>query len=214
MNRKEALVRGLLEHPKPSELEEVHIPEVDRLIQVPQDPKHHPEGDVLIHSMEVIDRAAILVNDRLILKEMTETEGLSLMCAAWLHDIGKWKKTFYRGETKRDLTHWTKTRPKNTRIVSYGHEAAGAELAPHILKENLPNQWQSIIPQVTQLIALHMRPTLLRASKLKAFRKIEKTGVDMHLLGLLNWADKNRYPEDWYARVKELEIEKKNWTSK
>ena len=35
------------------------FPELEALIDLPQDPLYHPEGDVWVHTMEVIDRAAI-----------------------------------------------------------------------------------------------------------------------------------------------------------
>ncbi|MDR2260427.1 MAG: multifunctional CCA addition/repair protein [Azoarcus sp.] len=80
----------------------VILPEVDCLFDVPQPPRHHPEGDAGTHVMMVIDRAA--------------RAGHSLMVrwACLLHDIGK-------GET-----------PPGILPHHYAHEARGALLAERI----------------------------------------------------------------------------------
>lgn len=199
MDRREALVRGLLEHPKPSELEVVQIPEVVRLKDVPQDPKNHPEGSAYIHTMEVIDRAANI-------KKMLpyEVDQITLMLGALLHDVGKFENTFYRGDSARHLTHWTKKRPENTRIVSYGHDVAGAKLVPTILEENIPKILFGLIPRIEKLVAFHMRPLLLQNAKLKSFRKVANNGGELELIGYLCWADKGVRPDYWFNRIKEL----------
>ncbi len=194
----ETLTRSLLKDTTPSLSPIIHIPEIECLQDVPQDPKHHPEGNVLIHSLEVLDRAAELRN------QIPEQDRLVYMLAAWLHDIGKWEKTFYRGKNKRRLTHWTKPQPKNTRIVSYGHDSAGVKLAEEIL-DRFYGVWSDCrIQRATKLVGYHMRPLLLKASKLKAFKKLRNEGGDLFLIGMLSWADKGERPDYWFERIKEL----------
>jgi tRNA nucleotidyltransferase (CCA-adding enzyme) len=62
-----------------NELEVLPIlfPEVDQMIAVPQPPEHHPEGDVFVHTMLVLKRAADLNYD------------LPTRFAALTHDFGK-----------------------------------------------------------------------------------------------------------------------------
>lgn len=100
------IARGLMEA-RPSRMFQVLrdcgalarlFPEIDRLFGVPQPPQHHPEIDVGIHVMLVIDWAA--------------RQGMSLPVrfAALTHDLGK-------GATPAE--QW----PKH-----HGHEARGVEL--------------------------------------------------------------------------------------
>ncbi len=200
MNEFKTLSKGLLESEKPSLLEVVQLPEVRRLKEVPQDPKHHPEGSAYIHTMEVLDRAAEIKN-----KTWLTNEGrLVYMFAALLHDVGKWNQTFYRGEKKNDLTHWTHPQPKNTRIVSYGHDTAGSIIVSNIFERIAPLEFK-LAKQVKLLVEFHMRPLLLQNSKLKAFKKVQDSGVHMLLLGLLSFADKNKEPTYWWKRINELE---------
>jgi tRNA nucleotidyltransferase (CCA-adding enzyme) len=57
------------------------FPEAAALIGIPQDPLHHPEGDVWIHTMMVLDEAA---------KHRAQvSHPMGLMLAALTHDFGK-----------------------------------------------------------------------------------------------------------------------------
>jgi tRNA nucleotidyltransferase (CCA-adding enzyme) len=81
------------------------FPEIRALIDVPQDPEWHPEGDVFVHTSLVIDRARELIDDLPYPKQVT------VMLAALAHDFGKPPTTeFIDG-----------------RLRSRGHEEAGVE---------------------------------------------------------------------------------------
>ena len=54
---------------------------VEQCSGVQQDPKHHPEGDVFIHSIQCVEWA------------FRETTDIDLIFAALLHDVGKAKNT-------------------------------------------------------------------------------------------------------------------------
>ncbi|PYS65730.1 MAG: hypothetical protein DMF76_02050 [Acidobacteria bacterium] len=69
-------------------LHELHVidrlfPEINALIDVPQDPEWHPEGDVFIHTLLTVDRARELIDDLPYPKQVT------VMLAALAHDFGK-----------------------------------------------------------------------------------------------------------------------------
>jgi len=74
---------------------------------VPQDPRWHPEGDVYVHTMQVVDRASEMA------RSLSAEDREILLFAALCHDLGK------PGTTSTE----------DGRIRSTGHEAKSAELA-------------------------------------------------------------------------------------
>jgi tRNA nucleotidyltransferase (CCA-adding enzyme) len=61
------------------------FPELAALVDVPQDPEWHPEGDVWTHTLQVVDEARQACADF----DLTRTERLTVMLAALCHDLGK-----------------------------------------------------------------------------------------------------------------------------
>src|SRR4051794_34714667 len=61
------------------------LPELVNLSAVPQDPNHHPEGDVWRHTLLVIDETRKLIDD----PRFTEHERTALLVGVLLHDVGK-----------------------------------------------------------------------------------------------------------------------------
>jgi tRNA nucleotidyltransferase (CCA-adding enzyme) len=59
------------------------FPELKALIDVPQEPEWHPEGDVWIHTLLTVDRARELIDDLPYAKQVT------VILAALAHDFGK-----------------------------------------------------------------------------------------------------------------------------
>jgi len=115
-------------------------PELVPLVNTPQDPEWHPEGDVWTHTLQVIDEAAGLIEpfaeDR--------PRALTVMLAALCHDLGK----------------PATTKPENGRIRSPGHEEAG--VAP---TESLLDRWNvhtllayDVRGQVVALVRDHLKP--------------------------------------------------------
>jgi tRNA nucleotidyltransferase (CCA-adding enzyme) len=79
------------------------FPEIYALIDVPQDPEWHPEGDVFVHTRLTIDQA------RQSIESLPYPRQVTVMLAALAHDFGKPATTeFIEG-----------------RLRSRGHEAAG-----------------------------------------------------------------------------------------
>ena len=144
----EELKKALLKADKPSIFFEslramdqldVWFPELKQTIGLEQDPVFHPEGDVWIHTMEVIDRAAAL-RDRV-------SDPFSFMLLALTHDLGK----------------IVTTEVKNGRIHAYEHEEKGMPLVQSFISR-LTNE-KEIKDYVFNMVPLHMRPNVLAYSK-------------------------------------------------
>lgn len=118
------------------------FPEVAALQGVEQSPKWHPEGDVYEHTKQTLDAAAAQTYD-------SEREKLILMYAALCHDVGKVSTT----------THVDGV------IKSHGHDYAGKMLATQLLKRITRDK--ELIVAVAKLVANHMHPAQLVASKAK-----------------------------------------------
>lgn len=113
-------------------------PELIPLATTPQDPHWHPEGDVWVHTLQVIDEAASLVSD------LDRPRALSVMLGALCHDLGK----------------PSTTRFEDGRVRSRGHEEAG--VGP---TERLLDRWRvhtlegfDVRRQVLGLVANHLKP--------------------------------------------------------
>jgi tRNA nucleotidyltransferase (CCA-adding enzyme) len=115
-----------------------HFPEIEKMRGVPQDPEWHPEGDVAIHTMLVLNEAA----------RIAERDGLAgddravLMFAALAHDFAKADTTALRD------------RDGQMRWTSWGHEPAGGPRAREFLTRiGIKN---SIVEQVVKLVENHL----------------------------------------------------------
>ena len=109
------------------------LPGLERLEAVEQDPGWHPEGNVWIHTMQVVDAAAKLRRSDL---EMD----LMLLWAAICHDLGK-------ADT---------TSVENGRIRSLGHEERSAELADELLRSRVTRA--AVRTGAVKLVGAHLRP--------------------------------------------------------
>lgn len=97
------------------------FPEVAKLRGVTQPVKYHPEGDVWIHTMMVLDAAADLSNS------------VEVRFAALVHDLGK-------GITPKEL--WPSHK---------GHEAAGVPIVKELCKRyRVPVKVQQLAEKVTE----------------------------------------------------------------
>ncbi|MCY6958067.1 HDIG domain-containing metalloprotein [Clostridium brassicae] len=104
---------------------------LEELKDVPQSPKHHPEGSVWNHTMMVVDNAA----ERKTLSE----EPHAFMWAAFLHDLGK-KPT---------------TKLRKGRITAYEHDIQGEKIARKFLEELTGEK--EFIDKVCYLVRWHMQ---------------------------------------------------------
>jgi tRNA nucleotidyltransferase (CCA-adding enzyme) len=122
----------------------VHFPEIAKLLGVPQDPEWHPEGDVGIHTMRVVDAAARIA-DR---DSLEDDERAVLLFAALAHDFAKAGTTARR--ERNGILRWT----------AHGHEAAGGPLARAFL-ERIGIK-PAIVEQVVPLVENHLAHSSLR----------------------------------------------------
>lgn len=115
-----------------------HIPEMERLKGVPQDPEWHPEGDVAIHTGHVVDCAARIAGR----DHCAGDDRAVLLFAALTHDFAKADTTELREKDGR--LRWT----------AYGHEAAAGPLARRFL-ERIGIK-DAIVEQVVPLVEHHL----------------------------------------------------------
>ena len=115
-----------------------HFPEIARLKGVPQDPDWHPEGDVAIHTMHVVD-CATQIAER---DHCRSDDRAVLLFAALTHDFAKADTTELREKNGR--LRWT----------AYGHEAAAGPLARRFL-ERIGIK-EAIVAQVVPLVEHHL----------------------------------------------------------
>jgi len=154
------------------------------LAGVPQDPVHHAEGNVLIHTRAVVEALAALPSWR----ELPPAERSALFAAALLHDIAK--------------PECTQVEPDG-RISSPGHARAGAVLARRLLWEEVPFAAREIIVGLVRLHGLPIwfldRPDLDRSLLAASYR------VPLDRLALLAEADARGRscadPGDLLARI-------------
>jgi tRNA nucleotidyltransferase (CCA-adding enzyme) len=95
------------------------FPELDALAATPQDLEWHPEGDVWVHTLLVVDQAAAIVARGS--WGLQDQEPLHVVLGALLHDLGK-------AETTEEAI-----KDGRRRIVSPRHEAAGEAPARALL---------------------------------------------------------------------------------
>ena len=75
------------------------FPELQALAGCPQEPEWHPEGDVWIHNLQVIDRARTRIDD------LPRPQQLAVMLGAVCHDLGKPATTAFSDGRIRSLDH-------------------------------------------------------------------------------------------------------------
>lgn len=181
------------------------FPEIKNLIEVPQDPEWHPEGDVFVHTCLVVDRAHELIDDLPYPRQVT------VMLAALAHDFGKPSTTeFLEGRWR-----------------SRGHEEAGVlpteEFLNHLNLHSLAGY--NVRAQVVALVRDHLKPGEFYKKRDEvgdgAFRRLARK-CELDLLYRVAKADSlGRNAEDvprekWYTaeaqdwfiqRARELDVE-------
>lgn len=183
------------------------FPEMQALVGVPQEYDWHPEGDVDVHTLLVVDRARELIDDLPYPKQVT------VMLAALCHDFGKPATTeFIEGRTR-----------------SRGHEEAGVAPTESFLERlNIHTlEGYDVRSQVVALVRDHLKPgefyRLRDEIKDGAFRRLARR-CELDLLYRVAradslgrnapWVPKERWftadAQDWFIRrARELEVERK-----
>jgi len=75
------------------------FPELQALAGCPQEPEWHPEGDVWVHTLQVVDRAHARIGD------LERPQQLTVMLGALCHDLGKPATTAFIDGRIRSLDH-------------------------------------------------------------------------------------------------------------
>ena len=75
------------------------FPELQALAGCPQEPEWHPEGDVWVHTLQVIDRARERISD------LTRPAAIAVMLGAVCHDLGKPATTAFIDGRIRSMDH-------------------------------------------------------------------------------------------------------------
>jgi len=142
-----------------------YFKELKDLQGVPQNPKYHPEGDVWIHTMMVIDAMQMLHG-------ADEKENLMLSLAALCHDLGKPATTKLEGGIIRAI----------------GHESVGVPITEAFL-ERLTDEKQ-LIQKILPLVKHHLKPRQFydHGAKSAAIRRLARA-VNIRELVLVAKAD-------------------------
>ncbi len=176
--------KALLKSEKPSVFFEVlrdvngldfWFPELKRLINLPQNPAFHPEGDVWVHTMQVLDRA-VSFRDRV-------SRPFSFMMSALCHDFGKIEAT----------------KEIDGVIHAYAHESLGQPLIKDFLTRITGDK--AVINYVLNMSFYHMKPGVMAraGSSLKSFNKLFDDSVcpsDLIFLALSDEGERNENIEN------------------
>ena len=114
------------------------FPELQALVGCPQEPEWHPEGDVWIHTLMVVDQARTRIGD------LPRAGQIAVMLGALCHDLGKPATTAVI----------------DGRIRSLGHEEAGVAPATSLLDRFNVNAIDGIDVrrEVLAITAHHLKP--------------------------------------------------------
>jgi len=147
-------------------------PELEALVDCPQEPEWHPEGDVWIHTLMVVDQA------RTRLDGLDRGPAAAMMLGAVCHDLGKPATTAVI----------------DGRIRSPGHEEGGVGPATSFLDRlNVYTlDGFDVRRAVLGLVAHHLKPSMFKKSPTPvsdgAFRRLAQK-VDLELLARFAKAD-------------------------
>ena len=183
------------------------FPEMAALVGVPQEPEWHPEGDVDVHTLMVVDEARKLIDD------LDYPRQVAVMIGALAHDFGK------------PLT----TEFIDGKIRSRGHDEAGVEPTLTFLDTLgiYTLQGFDVRTQIVELVRYHLKPGAYYGSKTPvgdgAFRRLARK-VESDLLYRVakadslgrntDWLPKEKWfdsaAQEWFiAKVRELQVEKR-----
>ena len=170
------------------------FPELKALIDVPQEPEWHPEGDVWIHTLLTMDRARESIDDLPYAKQVT------VMLAALAHDFGKPATTAF----------------VDGRIRSREHEEAGVPPAESFLDRlNIHTlDGYDVRAQVIALVRDHLKPGELYKKREQvgdgAFRRLARK-CELDLLYRVAKADSLGRNAEWVPRERWYDAAAQEW---
>ena len=175
------------------------FPELQALVGCPQEPEWHPEGDVWVHTLQVIDQARTRIDD------LERPQQIAVMLGAVCHDFGKPATTAF----------------VDGRIRSIDHEEQGVAPAAAFLDRLNVNSVDGydVRRHVLGITAQHLKPGMWFKVRDEvgdgAFRRLAQK-VDLELLARLAKSDcLGRAPGvfncdamDWFLdRARQLGVE-------
>lgn len=152
-----------------------------QLKNIQQNPKYHPEGNVWIHTMMVIDEAAK--------RRHRSKDPKAFMWGALLHDIGK----------------LTTTKLRRGRITSYNHDKAGLEITEEFLSHMGYSKEDEFFQHVSNLVRLHMQILfVVKDLEYADYNRIAKSGYieEIAILGICDRLGRGPMTEE---KIKEEE---------
>jgi tRNA nucleotidyltransferase (CCA-adding enzyme) len=148
------------------------FPEMKALVGCAQEPEWHPEGDVWVHTLLVVDEARTRIAD------LDRPQQVAVMLGAVCHDLGKPLTTAFL----------------DGRIRSIDHEQAGVAPAAAVLDRlNIHTiLGYDVRHQILGIVAHHLKPGMFRQSPTPvsdgAFRRLAQK-VDLELLARVAKSD-------------------------
>ena len=148
------------------------FPDVQALVGCEQEPEWHPEGDVWVHTLMVVDQARARIDD------LPHAQQVTVMLGALCHDLGKPPTTAF----------------VDGRIRSMDHEQAGVEPAARVLDRlNIHTlDGFDVRRHVLGIVAHHLKPLSFFKSATPvgdgAFRRLAQK-VDLELLARVAMSD-------------------------
>jgi tRNA nucleotidyltransferase (CCA-adding enzyme) len=148
------------------------LPEMQALVDCPQEPDWHPEGDVWIHTLMVIDEARTRIDD------LERPQQITVMLGAVCHDLGKPSTTAV----------------VDGRVRSMDHEQAGVEPTDRLLDRLNVHTIGGfdVRHHVEGIVAHHLKPLAFFKSPSPvgdgAFRRLAQK-VDLELLARVAESD-------------------------
>ena len=175
-----------------------YFPELQAIIDIPQSPKWHPEGDVWIHTMMCVDEMVGLL-------DKGEKENLMYMFAILCHDLGKATST---------------TIEADGRIRAIDHEYQGIEPTKKLLYRLTDEH--DFINSILPLVEHHLKPSQFYQAKARD-KAIRKLATKVNITQLIKVAkagflgrttdeslDGIYHAEEWLEnRAKNLKVEEK-----
>ena len=169
------------------------FPELKALVRVPQEKEWHPEGNVDIHTLLVVDEARKLIDD------LDYSKKVTVMLGALCHDFGKPATTeFFDGRWR-----------------SHGHDEAGVKPTESFLDTlNIHTlDGFDVRKEIIELVRHHLKPGMFyKAKKVGdgAFRRLARK-VELDLLYRVAKADALGRNPDWIPKEKHFKADAQEW---
>ena len=168
------------------------FPELKSLVGVPQEKAWHPEGNVDVHTLMVVDEARKLIDDLPYAKKVT------VMLGALCHDFGKPATTlFFDGRWR-----------------SHAHDEAGVEPTLSFLDKLgiYTINGFDVREQIVQLVRYHLKPGEFYKARPGdgAFRRLARK-VEPDLLYRVAKADSLGRNPEWLPKEKWFKAEAQEW---